>query len=325
MSLPLQTVDQSPLNLRRFWAAARQVHPGPTLRAAKHRLVFLFACLKSWPQLREMFDRIDHRALKQELQRRPETLGFVVWPYISADWAIRQRFEKIAQHRQALLDDMTVLDIDLSDAIVVADLSDVSPGLRLVVDRAPWFVREGGLVLNEFQHDERMMSLAFSFGELDGVRVVYVGCIQGSHDHSALLTYRKITKNLEGMRSRDFLIKCFQFLMCHLGVQRILCVPDEQRHHRHAYFKKDKAIDLHLHYDQIWREHAGRLSTDGFYELSLAPIIKPTKEISSKKRAMYRRRYQLLAEIDTRIASCLKTVAHPCQQGFTNSKTGNSP
>ena len=45
---------------------------------------------------------------------------------------------------------MTVLDIGLSDSMVVAGLSDVSPGLRLVVDRAPWFVREGGLVLNEW-------------------------------------------------------------------------------------------------------------------------------------------------------------------------------
>jgi uncharacterized protein VirK/YbjX len=118
-----------------------------------------------------------------------------------------------------------------------------------------------------------------------------------------LAKYREIAKGLQGMRSRDFLIKAFQLLAHHMGVKRLLCVADAQRHHRHAYFGTTKTEHLHLNYDQIWQEHAGIRRSDGFYELGSLPLVKPMADISAKNRSLYRRRYALMDKLSADIAS----------------------
>ena len=300
---------RAPLGLAALSTAAQSIYPGATPRALGNKVKFLAACLKARPQLLALVGQDSHRVLRQELQEQPKTLGFVVWPYIHAGWPMIQRFEALSQHRQALLDDMKILDIDPTGVVVVADLSDLSPGLKLIVDRAPWCLREGSLVFSQYINDDRMMSLAFSFGTVDGARVAYIGSVQGSNLDSALSKYREIAKDLQGMRSRDFLVKSFQFLMSHLGVQRIFGVSEERRHHRHSYFGNVKAQDLHMNYDQIWQEHSGRLTEGGFYELAPLPIEKPMAEIAAKNRALYRRRYELLARVKDRIAMQTNVIA----------------
>ena len=292
-----------PLGLAVFWAAARKIYPGWSVRVLKSKLDLVLSCVKASHELSELLDQPQYAALIHELKERPEILGFVQWPYIHAGWLLTHRFEALSQHRQAVCTDMFALNIDVARILVVADLSNVSPGLRLTVDQAPWCLREGSLVFNQFLGEERMMSLAFSFGWRNGERVVYVGSVQGSNIDSALAKYRDIAKKLQGMRSRDFLVKCFQFLMYHLGVEQVLCIQDSQRHHRHSYFGISKVDKLHLNYDEIWLEHAGELTPAGFYRLPALPKVRPIEEIAAKNRALYRRRYEMMDKLSNDIRS----------------------
>lgn len=291
------------LGLPFLLAAAQKIYPARTLGTLKNRYQLIRASLKVRPQLREMLARNEHIALNQELQQYPETLGFAEWPYIHASWSPIQCFVALSQHQQALQSDMKALDVGRTGSIVVADMSDVHPGLKLVVDRAPWCLREGSLVFNQFVGDERLMTLAFSFGRQDGERVVYVGAVQGSNAETALATYRDIAKGLHGMRSRDFLIKSFQLLMFNLGTKRILCIADEQRHHRHPYFTRAKDEKFHLNYNDIWQEHGGEPTQDGFFRLDILPTVRPMEEIAAKNRALYRRRYAMMDELSSRFAA----------------------
>lgn len=295
--------SRSGLSLPLLLAAARKVYPEWKLGTLKNRFSLVWAGLQQRAPLRALLARDEHRALREEARQFPETLGFVVWPYIHAGWPVLQRFDALSQHRQALLSDMAALDVGRDGSVVVADLSAVSPGLRLVVDRAPWCLREGSLVFNQFVNDERLMTMAFSFGWQNGERIVYVGSVQGSNADSALATYREIAKDLQGMRSRDFLIKAFQLLMFHLGVKRILCVADDQRHHRHIYFTRAKNEKFHLNYDEIWGEHAGEPTADGFFRLGMLPVVRPMEEIAAKNRALYRRRYAMMDQLSADLAA----------------------
>jgi len=294
---------ESLLGLAVLWAAATKVYPGWTPHAIKTKLGMIKDCAKARSKLISLFGQAQHAALARELKERPEILGFVQWPYIHAGWLLAQRFEALSQHRQALLTDMQALSFEPTGRVMVADLSSVSPGLRLIVDRASWFLREGSLVFNQFLDEERINSIAFSFGWRNGERVVYVGGVQGTKIDFSLPQYRDIATNLHRMRSRDFLIKSFQFLTYHLGVKQVLCIQDSQRHHRHAYFGAQKVDDLHLNYDEIWLEHAGEPTSDGFYRLSPLPIVRPIEEIASKNRGLYRRRYEMMDKLSDDIRS----------------------
>lgn len=294
-----------------YLSAAKCVHPGASARALRNRLRYIALALRHRQQLTAFLRQPAQRALARELLARPELLGCVVWPYVHARWSMMQRFEALSQHHQAMDSDMRALAVPPTGSLLVADLSDLSAGLRLVIDRAPWFLREGSLVLNQFLHDERLMSLAFSFGRQDGERVAYVGSVQGAKADSALATYREIAKDLHGMRSRDFLIKAFQLLAHHLGVKRVLCVGEQERHHRHPYFGKSKSDTLHLNYDTMWQEHGGVPMADGFFRLSPLPKVRRREEIAAKNRSLYRHRYALMDKLSADLGARFGTPLPP--------------
>ena len=286
-----------------YLTAAQKIFPGFSTQALKGKFNLIFTCLKHHHWLNAFFRQPEHDALLRDLSAHPEVMGFVLWPYIHAGWTVAQRFEALAQHQQALTTDMANLVLPATGLVVVEDLSDVSHGLKLVVDRAPWCLREGSLVFSQFLNKDRLMSLAFSFGRRDGERVAYVGSIQGSNIDSALVKYREIAKDLHGMRSRDFLIKAFQLLTFHMGVKRVLCVSEQARHHRHPYFAKVKAESLHLNYDEIWEEHAGDPTDDGFFYLASLPAYRSMEDIAAKNRSLYRRRYALMDKLSAAFAA----------------------
>jgi uncharacterized protein VirK/YbjX len=298
-----------------IFAGAQQSFPGLAPRQLQGKFRFISACFKYRAQLNAFFKQPAQEALGREVLRRPEILGFTLWPYLHAGWDVMQRFEALSQHQQAVHSDMKALAVSPTELVLVADLTATSAGLTLVVDRAPWCFREGGLVFSQYLQTERLMSIPFAFGMQNGERVAYIGGLQGANIDSALAKYREIAKDLQGMRSRDFLLKAFQFLTYHLDVKKVLCVAEAQRHHRHAFFGTGKTEDLHLNYDEIWQEHNGVATTDGFYQLGTLPTVRPMEDIAAKNRALYRRRYALMdalfADIGTRYGKASTHTSSP--------------
>jgi len=83
-------------------------------------------------------------------------------------------------------------------------------------------------------------------------------------------------------------------------------VTDQCRHHRHPYFGIDKAQDLAANYDVIWQENGAEGSTrEDFFAVPMAPAQRTLEDIAPKKRAMYRRRNELLDDVFARIEAAL--------------------
>lgn len=285
------------LSLRGFMHAATVAYPGVGLGQWKNRLKFVLCCLRFRAELSAMLCMPKHAALAAELRAQPRSLGFAVWPYVSSTWPALRRFSELSDHMQALRTDMSVLAPANSRVLHVLDLGYLLPTLTLNLDRVLWFSREGCLAFNLFYEGERMMTIAFAFGTVDGERVVYVGGIQGSRLDNALEIYRVISKAMFAMRSRDFLIKVFQLLMSTLGVKRIFCVSEQCRHHRHVYFGKNQSVQVRLNYDQVWAEHSAVRVSEEFHELAMLPLERNLDDIPSQDRSTYRKRYALMRRL----------------------------
>lgn len=279
-------------------SASSRIHPGIRLRALRSRANLTYKLARARPWLSRWLQQGPHALLRRQIDRSPQLLGFVVWPFIHAAWPAGRRFAALSEHMRLVDELFPWLALGEEDRRELLPLDHLRPGLSLELDRAAWFMREGALVLNLFLDDHRLMSVAFSLArEPDGL-TAYVGGLQGSNRPSALEEYRRLTKVLHGLRPRAFLLKMLQFFMGSLGVTRVLCVSDECRHHRHAYFGS-RTPALFLKYDEVWQEQGGRRLPSGFFELAANPTVKPIEEVPSKKRAMYRRRYGMLAALTT--------------------------
>lgn len=267
----------------------------------------VFVWLGDLKRLKSMRSGAPNVGLGRALRERPELLGLAVWPYIHSEWNFEQKVNAVQAHYGSVAKIAPQFDLSASESLVVADLGDIRPGLALVLDRAQWFSREGELVLNIFLHDKRLFSIAFSIGTAGEQRVVRVGALQGVRDDNILDLYRDLTKEMHGLRPRDFLVDALRMMCSSLGITKILAIADCNRQHRNAYFGQAKSRNLEGDYDMVWTEQGGVRCDSSFFEISSEVEFRDMEDIPSKKRSMYRRRYEFLTTLATQIS---KNCAH---------------
>lgn len=256
--------------------------------------------------------------LQRAMQQRPELVGVVIWPYICKSWSANTCLQRIDEHFKVMESMDSMLDFPVDEQLLLLDLADVTADLRVVLDQPRWFMREGMLVLNLFAQDVRIYSLAFSFAFEEGKIVSYVGAIQGVDTEGIMGDYKNLTKTLDGMRPRDFLVELFRMFSRCVGVTKIYAVDDAKRQHRSSYFGTEKSEELFLNYNAIWEERGGVRDSEDFYALPMETPLKNLDEVPSKKRAMYRRRYELLKSLEGRMHVTLKNCGRWHGGGFHN-------
>ena len=164
---------------------------GSSLRA----LHLFAAAIKHWRLLLAFERRRSASPLSSKLRDRSAKLGILVEPYVHSGWTVPQKFEALSGH-YAELETMPWLQGGVTDETQIADLDEVHGGLRIVLDSAPWFAREGELVINLFVADLRVYSLAFTLCRRASQRVAVVGCIQGREPDVVGSLYHDLTKAL---------------------------------------------------------------------------------------------------------------------------------
>lgn len=288
-------------------SAARRTFPGngPSALVRQGRMVL--EGLRAFPLTQQMLAPAPGTALERIMRQRPEFIGALLWPYLSASFETEERLSRIVGH-YAVIDGLgTPFPFDCDERLVLVDLAEVMPGLRLVLDQPIWFLREGGLVLNLFIDSFRAFSIAFSLRrEADGQLTAWIGGLQGRNRDDMLETYRSLTKLLHGLRPRDFLLEALKMLLRKLGVTRLYAVSDAARHHRHAFFGRVKAVLQD--YDEIWADRGGVAISADFFELPMTAERRDEATIKPNKRSMYRKRFEFLDRLEGALLAALPEV-----------------
>jgi uncharacterized protein VirK/YbjX len=251
-------------------------------------------------------------ALGKAIKARPEIIGAVIWPYQCSAWVVQTRLSRIRAHYDAVEAGGGLLDLPENASLTLLDLASIKQGLRVAIDQPRWLMREGQLAINLFMAETRIYSLAFSLvQEANGQLVAVVGAIQGrGHDlEGARDEYRRLTKAGHGMRPRDLLFEVFRMLCAGIGVSEIVAVTNEFRHERHSYFGKGPKA-LSADYNEIWAERGGTRTNAMFYRLYPYRKQRDWTEIRLNKRAMYRRRYQMLNSLNEQMNNNLLLFLH---------------
>jgi len=290
-----------------IWNSACSVYMPFSIKNFILRIRFLLLGLLNWNAVREFVNARDNECFHKELIKQNDKLGILVWPYIHNEWGFEKKSQIIREHYHCV-NDIPKLCIQSEERFEVLDLDKVKSGLKVIIDRGQWFKREGELVLNIFLAEDRIYSLAFSLGQIKGLRVAYIGGIQGVSLANVMDIYKQITKALYGMRPKDFLLNVLKAICSQIEVSEIVAISNENRHHNHSYFSNYDHNDALADYDKMWIEQGFNKSTNGFYSTSVEIGRRPLDEIASKKRSMYRKRYALLDDITNNISTKLTAI-----------------
>jgi uncharacterized protein VirK/YbjX len=291
----------------RIWHACAHMHPGAGLRSLKRRAFLLVRCAQSAGALRRWHGDHTEPAFTDMLARHALVPVCTERPFVSTRWSAKDRMRVLSTHYRLAdtLGSLLRFARNVDGAQPLAALDEIQPGLALKLEKPLWFVNEGEVSLALFAGETRLYSLLFTLGTRDGLRVAYVGALQGQGSEDAKETYKALTSEAHGLRPRDLLFTAFRQLCGELGVARILAVCDESHARRSSYFAGTDKV--HFSMDEAWAEYGGTLGADGFFDIPAQVTYRTLEEIPSRKRAQYRRRYELLDALAARIAATVRS------------------
>jgi len=142
----------------------------------------------------------------------------------------------------------------------------------------------------------------------DGTPAMWIGAMQGPNMAHARDVVKAATKACHSYRTKNLVLYIAQAVVRSLGLGRIYAVTNEG-YYANNHVRVDRK--LKTDFSEFWRE-AGGLDTEDrrFMELPLIEKRKTMEEVPTRKRAVYRRRFAMLDEIDravmTRIGEILQ-------------------
>lgn len=265
------------------------------------RLKFVTAALRETAVTNQLAKADPSTPIGKLLNEWPSTVGILLWPYQCASWDAQTRLSRLQGHLDTI-SQIPGLHLATDEKLVLADLSSISPGVSLIIDRASWLAREGHLTLSLFKDDFRAFTLSFSLSRFPETEL-FIGGLQGRQSDEILELYRALTKDFEGIRPRDFVLEMLRMFAVKIGVRHIFAVADDYKISRHKYFGEKGAPGLF--YDDVWQDRSGERVARTYFELPIGGSRRPIEEIAAKKRSMYRRRYEMLDRIDAMLPTDL--------------------
>ena len=151
-----------------------------------------------------------------------------------------------------------------------------------------------------------LYQIIFWIEQQGGVPTLVIGAMQGPNTEDAQDFVREMTKRAHRFRTKNLILYMTQAVARALGIQRILAVSNAG-YYANNHIRRDRK--LKTDFGAFWEEAGGWQTEDKrFYELPLILPRKTMEEIPTRKRAVYRRRFAFLDEIDSEIAERVAAI-----------------
>ncbi|MFH8136120.1 VirK/YbjX family protein [Pantoea osteomyelitidis] len=218
-------------------------------------------------------------------------------PYLRAGFSVEQRAQAIIDHYFQLsrLDNAVLKQLLQSPGDKLLATLSGKNGEEFLLHCCPGrFDREGEVTLELRYQTQLIASLSFSLIIENNQRTLLIGGLQGPRKHISNDVIRDATKAAQGLFPKRLLLEAVFILAEHCQVENIIAVGDTTHVFRSLRYRHSKNDHFFASYSEFWLSLGGEARGDGLFRLPLSMTRKALENIASKKRAEYRRRYDLL-------------------------------
>lgn len=173
----------------------------------------------------------------------------------------------------------------VDDVVLSISLNDIEPA-------------EGYFALGLHCGGERVYNASFTFL---APNKLLIASIQGSNNENAQELIKQSTKKLHGIRPMFMLIELLKMLASHYQLKLYGIA-----HKHQAKYRFNDNTRLLFNYNDFWQENGATLNAEGYWQLSNQSERKALEDIQSKKRSMYRKRYDMLDTLAIQLVQRLK-------------------
>lgn len=157
------------------------------------------------------------------------------------------------------------------------------------------------------ENDTVLAEMTFTLCQRNGKTTLFIGGLQGAKNWVPHENIQLATKACHGLFPKRLLLETACYIAPLLQAEKIQAVGNDTHIYRNWRYAKKKKDKLHADYDSFWLSMGGEPGNDGYFTLPAVITRKPMEEIASKKRAEYRRRYELLDSLAHQIVDSVKT------------------
>ncbi|BBQ84612.1 TPA: DUF535 domain-containing protein [Kluyvera ascorbata] len=167
--------------------------------------------------------------------------------------------------------------------------------------------KEGEATLTFHDQNQTILAeLTFTLCQYNGVNTFFVGGLQGAKADVPHQLIQSATKACHGLFPKRLVVDAMLTLGTLLSVEHVRAVSNETHIYRSLRYRRKKRGKLHADYNSFWESLGAATDGEGDYVLPLALPRKTMEEIASKKRAEYRRRYELLDALQQQVAQTVQ-------------------
>lgn len=135
---------------------------------------------------------------------------------------------------------------------------------------------------------------------------IWIGALQGPNMENARDVVKKMTKACHGYRTKNLILYMLQAIARTMGIKKLYAVSN-YGYYANNHVRADRK--LKTNFGDFWREAGGKETEDNrFYELPLVEHRKTMEEVPTRKRAVYRRRFEFLDKVDEEIEKAVKKI-----------------
>lgn len=284
-------------------AVAHRAYRWENPRERHRALVFMVRGLLHRRQLRELYEFFHETEARRALyERNPFPLEQATRAFFYTGSTVRARINLIKAHydfleKQLKPSDFVALGLDSLREIWRSSDTDIEWNAYLKFE--PGQRKEGLLSVMMDVDNVHLYQIVFWIDRRDGASMLVIGAMQGPNTEDAQDFVREMTKRAHRFRTKNLILYMVQAVARALGVQRILAVSNAG-YYANNHIRCDRK--LKTDFGAFWEEAGGWETEDKrFYELPLVFPRKSMEEVPTRKRAVYRRRFAMLDEIDREV------------------------
>lgn len=254
-------------------------------------------------ELKKMFFIFNKPPLQKIPEIYPRIFNKPLRPYIFASANSKKRVQMIEEHYNIIstLFSEHITSLYMTKGIMLGSYPNTSCSITLGYNNT--FRREGEMVFS-IMNDQglRLYSCAFSFLGTIQQPILVIGSIQGPEPavENPQEIVRNMTKDAYGLRPKSLVVMLVMMLAKSVAAHRILAVKKCAHVFQAKRYSRKQKANLQSDYDELWAEFEAINFDDNFVQLP-PQERKSLEEIASKKRSMYRRRYEWLDVIERNI------------------------
>ena len=140
----------------------------------------------------------------------------------------------------------------------------------------------------------------------DGTPAMWIGAMQGPNMENAKDVVKETTKLAHRYRTKNLILYMVRAVARTMELKHIYAVSNEG-YYANNHMRRDRK--LKTDFGAFWEEAGGYVTDDPrFYELPLVEARKTMEEVPTRKRAVYRRRFAFLDDVDAQIAENMESI-----------------